>query len=100
MEDTWDYDGLNIVNLIIVSCFLGIQFIWMIFVTVCFCKMRDSMCNRIHNVVYSGWVFAMAIVAVVMTSVQFAGMHDRAGSLRKWSHYADCVDPYMQINDY
>ena len=91
---------MNLANLITSSCIMGIQFIWMIIVTCCFCKMRETQCNKVHAVIYSSLFLAMATAMVVMTSIEFAGLKSRSDSLLDWSKYADCVDSYMQINDY
>ena len=83
MEDTWHYDNHNYANLIMVSIFLSIQFIWMLFVTASFCKVRKSdSSNGDHSICYNICVFPMAIAAVVMASIQFVGIHDKAISLQ------------------
>ena len=37
---------------------------------------------------------------VVMTAITLAGLNSRLTPLKEWHNYGDCVDEYMQINDY
>ena len=100
MDDSWDFGGMNLANLIVSSCIMGVQFIWMIIASVCFCKMRKTICFKAHAVIYSSMFLAMATAMVVLASIELAGLKTRSDSLLDWSQYADCVDSYMQINDY
>ena len=91
---------MNFANLIVSSCIMGVQFIWMILASCCFCRYRKTDCNKVHAVFYSSYFLAMAIAMVVLSSIELAGLKSRSDPLIDWSNYADCVDSYMQINDY
>ena len=100
MDDSWDFLDMNLANLIVSSCILGIEFIWMIIATCCFCTMREQVCGKVHTVFYSSFFLAFSIAILVMSSIELAGLKDRSDALLEWSAYADCVDTYMQINGY
>ena len=103
MDDAWGHglEGLNTAILIIASCFCGIQFIWMIISTICFLRMRQHICNKLHAIVYSSFFLAMAIAMFTLVSIlKWGGLQSRFLPLLEWSEYSDCVDSYMQINDY
>ena len=103
MDNAWNgyaVEGLNMAVLIVASCYLGVQFIWLTIGTCLFCKKRESACHKCHAIVMSISFFAMGISIVVMTSILLAGINSRVVPLSNWHAYAECVDEYMQINDY
>ena len=48
----------------------------------------------------NGFFLFFATSIVVMTAITLAGFNSRLISLKEWHNYGDCVDEYMQINDY
>lgn len=101
MQDTSDFqDGLNMANYICAACYLGIELIWMIIATCCYCKNRDSLCQKMHAIIYSSFFMAFATANLIMLSITFSQLNQRNLSLNDWSGYAECVDTYMQVTDY
>ena len=42
----------------------------------------------------------MSIAMLVMISINYSRINPKFKSLKEWADYSDCVDSYMQINDY
>ena len=72
----------------------------MIVNSVLFCCCREKLCYRVHGIIYNGIFLMMAIAMVIMIAINYSHLNEKFGSLRDWSDYKDCVDEYMQINDY
>ena len=102
MNGAWgdSLENVNMAILIMASCYFGIQFIWMICATCCFMKKRDKPVHEFNGIFMNSIFLVFALSVLICSSIVLGGFNSRVYPLKEWHDYADCVDEYMQINDY
>ena len=103
LDGLFDTEGLNMTVWILSASFAGCAFIYMLIN--CWCHVRvykgstgccaEKTCYRANMIIYSSLLFLIAILILVMESINYNNQTGKSNSIISWSEYSSCVDTYM-----
>ena len=90
---------------VVALAFALIQLVYMIFNTACIfstsCReSKSNYCFRINSIFHSLLFLVLSGAALSLSALNYQRLKPRYETLRAWVTFSDCVDSYMQINDY